>query len=70
MVESAKSTERWLWVAFILFFGMIVLAAYLPVRPLILVFPAWSLLVLVAAVSTLVTAVIAVFGYGWPTEVE
>jgi polyferredoxin len=68
MIGIARSTERWLWIMFILFFGTIVFATYLPVRPLVLVFPAWSLAVLVAMIGTLAAAVGAVFVNGWPTE--
>lgn len=68
MVKSNRSTERGLWIAFVAFFGVIVAAAYLPTRPLVVVFPAWSLVVLVAAVCTIAVAAVAAFGYGWPAE--
>jgi VIT1/CCC1 family predicted Fe2+/Mn2+ transporter len=70
MVSTNKTIERWLWVAFMLFFGVIILARFLPTRPLVFVFPAWSLAVLAAVVGTLAAAVVAAFGYGWPTGVR
>lgn len=61
-------TERWLWSSFVLLFGLIVIAAFLPVRPVVAVFPAWSLVVLAAAVGTFAVALVAAFGHGWPAE--
>lgn len=69
-MASNKSIERRLWIAFAVLFGLVVVATYLPTRPIVAVFPAWSLLVLFAAVGTLAVAVTAVFGAGWPAGGE
>lgn len=69
MMTSNEPIERGLWIAFAVLFGLVVVATYLPTRPVVAVFPAWSLVVLFAAVGTLAVAVIAV-GAGWPVGGE
>lgn len=64
------STERWLWLSFTLFFGLIVVSTFLPTRPVVGVFPTWSLVVLAAAVGTFAVAIVAAFGRRWPAGGE
>ena len=61
--------ERRLWGIFVLLFGVVVLSSALPVRPLVLVFPFWAVAVLIAAIATLVVALVAT-QLGWPEEVR
>lgn len=66
-MSRAQSIDRWLWVAFAALFAIVTLASVLPLRPIILVFPAWSLVVLVTIVVTIAVAVTAA-KYGWPVR--
>jgi hypothetical protein len=61
-----RRLERGLWIGFGVLFGVILLSAYLPVEPIIFVFPLWSVLALAAMLASVVVAAVAGVGYGWP----
>lgn len=66
-MTRASSIDRWLWIAFTALFGIVTLASLLPTRPIIFVFPVWSLVVLAAVLVTIPIVVITV-RRGWPAE--
>lgn len=41
---------------------------YLPVEPIVFVFPFWSLFALGAMIVSVAVAAVAGVGYGWPSE--
>lgn len=66
MSSGTKRLNWWLWGTFVILFGGVTVASFLPVRPLIGIFPAWSITVLAAVGVTVAVAVVAVRGYDWP----
>lgn len=62
-------SDRWLWISFLVLFGVVAIAAVSPVEPIVGVFPFWSLLVLVACLVAVLVGVVAV-RTGWPREVS
>ncbi|MFA9518333.1 hypothetical protein ACERIT_14150 [Halopenitus sp. H-Gu1] len=63
-----RRLERGLWIVFGVLFGTVVFSVYVPVDPIVFVFPLWSLLVLAAMVTSVAVAAVAGIGYGWPGE--
>lgn len=57
---AGLASHRSLWLAFLGLFALVVVAAVAPVEPIVVVFPFWSLLVLLACVGTLAVALLAV----------
>jgi hypothetical protein len=64
--DKNRRLERGLWIGFGVLFGVILLSAYLPVEPIVFVFPLWSVLALAAILVSVVVAAVAGVGYGWP----
>lgn len=58
-----------LWGSFVVLFAVIVGAAFLPVRPLVWVFPLWGIVVLAAMLGAVAAAVLAARS-GWPAETK
>ncbi|MEF8779023.1 MAG: hypothetical protein V5A36_08935 [Natronomonas sp.] len=61
-----RRLERGLWAGFGVLFAIVLLSVYLPVEPIVFVFPLWSVLALAAMVASVVVAAVAGVGYGWP----
>lgn len=61
-----RRIERVLWIGFGVLFGAVLLSVYLPVDPIVFVFPFWSVLALTAMLASVIVAGIAGVGYGWP----
>jgi hypothetical protein len=61
-----RRLERSLWAGFGVLFAIVLLSAYLPVEPVVFVFPLWSVLALAAILVSVVVAAVAGVGYGWP----
>lgn len=66
MVKRDSTIELYLYGVFAALFGLIVVAVFLPTEPIFVVFPAWSLLVLVAMTGTLVIGLVTTIQCGWP----
>ena len=67
-IRTDRRLERALWIAFGVLFVAVALSMSLPVEPIVLVFPLWSLLALAAMIAAVAVAAIAGVGYGWPSE--
>ena len=64
--ETAVNLDRALWAAFgVLFAGMVV-AAWLPVEPIVWALPFWAVVTLALMLASAVVAAVAGYGYGWP----
>lgn len=63
-----RQLERNLWIVFGVLFGVVALSVYLPVEPIVFVFPFWSLFALAAMIVSIAVAAFAGIGYGWPSE--
>jgi hypothetical protein len=60
--------DRALWFSFWLLFVMMILAAWLPVEPIVWGFPFWALVTLALIVASVVIAAVAGIYYEWPTQ--
>ncbi len=58
--------ELGLWIGAGILFAVVAISVYLPVEPIFLVFPFWSMLTLAALLVSIIIAVAAGVGYGWP----
>lgn len=63
-----RPLERGLWVGFGVLFAVVLFSMYLPVEPIVFVFPLWSVPALAAMLASVVVAAVAGVGYGWPGE--
>lgn len=67
-IWTDRRLEHSLWIVFSVLFGVVALSIYLPVEPIIFVFPFWSLFALAAMIVSIAVAAVAGVGYGWPSE--
>lgn len=67
-IWTDRRLERNLWIVFGVLFGVVALSMYLPVEPIVFVFPFWSLFALAAMIVSAAVAAFAGIGYGWPSE--
>lgn len=51
-------------------FSVVAVASILPTRPVLWLFPLWSVVVLAAVVVVVIVALVAVVGFDWPHQHE
>lgn len=60
--------ERGLWISFVALFLGMVATAWLPVRPILIGLPFWTVAALVLMIASVIVAGIAGGYYGWPAN--
>lgn len=63
------NSTRSLWAVFIVLFAVVAVASLAPVKPIILIFPLWAVLVLAAMITSMVVGAGAAYT-GWPEGSE
>lgn len=65
-MSETDPTTRPLWAAFLVLFGVTVVAALGPIDPVVWAFPAWAVVVLGAVVAAVAVGAVAGVAFGWP----
>lgn len=66
--QGAAALDQRLWLAFWVLFGMMVVTVWLPVDPVVLGVPFWTLIALALMVGASVVAAVAGLHHGWPAR--